>query len=103
MFVRQLVIQEDEKVEKKKLSPGVYDFDFQYGDITKKLALFDTAPSGYNLGEPLVKAFWLPWQPGATTELELDTQAEYFLTAHMGGCQLRIIPAVGAPTPKYCT
>ena len=68
--------------------------------MSPKLALFDTASSRYNLGEPLVKAFWLPWESGATIELELDTQAEYFLTAHMGGCQLRIIPAAGGAHTK---
>ena len=83
----------------KKPSAGVYDFDFSPGEHPK-LALFDTAPSGCNLGEPLVKAFWLPWESGATIGLELDTQAEYFLTAHMGGCQLRIIPAAGGAHTK---
>ena len=98
LFVRQHVIQEAGEMETKKLSAGVYDIDFRPNG--PKLALFDTASSRYNPGEPLVKAFWLPWESGATIELELDTQAEYLLTAHMGGCQLRIVPAAGGAHTK---
>ena len=83
LFVRQHLIQESQDMVEKKPSAGVYDFDFSPGEHPK-LALFDTAPSGCNLGEPLVKAFWLPWESGATIGLELDTQAEVLFDGAYG-------------------
>lgn len=96
-FLREVVLQESAELLKANLSEGVYDFDFEPSDVPT-IALFGTARPGIDSDEPLIKAYWLPWESGSTLELELSGDAEYFLTAHLGGCQLRVVPPAGPGT-----
>jgi hypothetical protein len=90
-FLRTVVIAESEGLKKENPPKGVYNFDLE--NLAKDFAYLVRAPAGYNkAGEDLIRAYWLPWKSGQTTEIKLGTKAEYFFTSHLEGCQLRIVP-----------
>jgi hypothetical protein len=96
-FLRKVVLQESENLLKTDPPEGLHDFDFE-PTRSPSIALFGTPRPGIDPGEELITAYWLPWKSGTTLQLELGTDASYFFTSHLGGCDLRIIPPAGVGT-----
>jgi hypothetical protein len=103
-FLREVPICESEQLMKggihKIVPQGVREFDLVPHNSPgwDKFAILNTADSKSKAGESLIKAYWLPWQAGGTTQIELGNAARHFLTSQLGGCQIRIVPIPDGPT-----
>ena len=83
----------------KKPATGVYDFDlFQEKDKKDKTVIMPSQVKLRRFPKELnpelfesIKAHWLPWEPGKTTRIELDSkQAKFFFTAMLAGCRVTV-------------
>lgn len=45
-----------------------------------------------------IKAYWLPWNEGHTTEVQLGDDAPYFFTSELIGCRIQIAGDNASPT-----
>jgi hypothetical protein len=72
-----------------KYPPKIYDLDLALDD--QGAAKLGIANLTANPGEPVIKAYWLPWKSKAASEIELGDDANYFFTSQLGGCQMRVV------------
>jgi hypothetical protein len=91
-FLHRYVIDEAGKLSQGVILPGVYDLDFVPSKDDPNIANLHKANPKIDAGEPLIRAYWLPWKSGDAREIELGSAAKYFFTSYLGGCRLQIAP-----------
>jgi len=70
---------------------GVYSFDLahsQFGGVILRLMDERGKPAGRFTHA--IRAYWLPWAEGETTQLPLGREADFFFTSGLGGCRVQI-------------
>jgi hypothetical protein len=85
-------IDEAGKLSQGVILPGVHDLDFVPSKDDKNIANLHKAGPNTDAGEPLIRAYWLPWKSSNVREIEFGSAANYFFTSYLGGCRLQIAP-----------
>ncbi|HEY4374473.1 MAG TPA: hypothetical protein VGN52_21305 [Burkholderiales bacterium] len=100
-FMRRYAIVFDESVMKlSEPKGGLADFDWRPFETAAKVAEFSVRGKDATAVSHRIHTYWLPWKSKCAPDLVLGSEAKFFFTSQLGGCQLRIVPATKDSGPR---
>ncbi|HEV2672903.1 MAG TPA: hypothetical protein VGV37_00075 [Aliidongia sp.] len=90
-----MIVPESTDGEVNKKAPGVHSFKVVGGN--KNAVWLDIADNSSDA----ISAYYLPWEKGTATTMNLGADAPYFFTSHLTGCRFSILDGgSGSKSPK---